>query len=610
MRNRRLATLAPLTFLLAACAVDGQDVDNQAAPQDEGDLFVARDDQATKLAGDLSLEKIVAERPDVVRGAGDLEVRRVRINDEGEAINRLAQSIRGVPVFGGEAIVRLDRRGQLQTVRDYLHRNLKVETRPALAEIDARKAAYNAVDGVVSREIGTDLQIVPRPMLGAALTYRVQLEGTLNDGSPTMPVVFVDAQTGEIVDQYDNLQTGKSLQTYTLNNGTSFNSATLKLTTTGTTTTGSGDAVVTQAHENAGRTYDFYFNNFGRDSYTGTGSTIKSYAHYSTGYVNAYWDGTRMVYGDGDNVNSSALTVLDVVAHELTHAVTSSESNLTYSYESGALNEAMSDIFGAAVEAARDGAVSGNTWKIGEECWTPGTAGDALRYMNDPAIAGDYDYYPTRYTGSQDNGGVHWNSGIANLAFYLAVAGGVHPRGKTSNQVPALHADGLTSIQMGAAIFYRANTDCLGASSNFAAARTCTVDAATALYGAAAATSISEAWTAVGVGGSSGGGGGGTYTSLGEVTGISVGKSKWSTTYTQATPAGAATLKVEISGGTGDADLYVRQGSAPTASLYTCRPYLEGNNEVCEIAAPSGTYYIRLYGYAASSGITLKTSYK
>ncbi|TKC95738.1 M4 family metallopeptidase [Polyangium fumosum] len=612
MRHRRLATLAPLTFLLAACAVDGQDVDNQAAPQDENDsVHVGHDAQAEKVAADLALQRIAAERPEIVRGVGDLSVRRVRIDKRGESVNRFVQSIDGIPVFGGEAIVRLDQRGQLRTVRDYLHRNLKVETKPTLAEIDARNVAYAAVDGVVSREIGTDLQILPRPMLGAALTYRVQLEGTLNDGSPTMPVVFIDAQTGEIVDQYDNLQTGKSLQTYTLNNGTSFNSATLKLTTTGTTTTGSGDAVVTQAHDNANRTYDFYFNNFGRDSYNSTGATIKSYAHYSTGYVNAYWDGTRMVYGDGNGTDASALTVLDVVAHELTHAVTSYESNLTYSYESGALNEAMSDIFGAAVEAARDGAVTTNTWKIGEECWTPATAGDALRYMYDPKLAGDYDYYPERYTGSQDNGGVHWNSGIANLAFYLAVMGGTHPRGETTNQVPALDANPVNSIKMGAAIFYDANTNCLSASSDFAAARTCTVEAATELYGAAAATSISEAWAAVGVGGSNGGGsGGGTYTPIGEVAGISVGKNKWSTSYTQATPAGATTLKVEISGGTGDADLYVRKGSAPTLTLYTCRPYLEGNNEVCEIPAPSGTYYIKLYGYVASSGITLKTSYK
>ncbi|MRG90477.1 M4 family metallopeptidase [Polyangium spumosum] len=607
MRNRRLVTLAPLTLLLAACAVDGQDVENQAAPQDENDrVFVGHDAQAEKVAADLAIQKIAAERPEVVRGAGDLAVRRVRINDQGDAVSRFTQSIEGVPVFGGEAVVRLDKRGRLQNVRDYLHRNLKVETKPTLAAVDARTVAFGAVDGVVSREIGTDLQIVPRPMLGAALTYRVQLEGTLNDGTPTMPVVFVDAQTGEIVDQYDNLQTARNRQTYTANTGTSLPGTLVRSESQAAVS----DAIVNMAHDNAGRTYDYYFNNFGRDSYTGSGTAIRSTVHYSKNYVNAFWNGSQMVYGDGDGVNSSALTVLDVVAHELTHAVTSYESNLTYSYESGALNEAMSDIFGAAIEAARDGSVSANTWKIGEECWTPGTSGDALRYMNDPKLAGDYDYYPERYQGSQDNGGVHWNSGIANLAFYLAVMGGTHPRGETSNQVPALSSNAMTSIQMGAAIFYDANTNCLGASSNFAAARTCTVDAANELYGADAATSISEAWAAVGVGSSGGGGGGGggsEWTSLGEVTGISLGAKKWSTTWTVSKSSAASKVRILITGGTGDADLYVRYGSAPTASAYSCRPYLTGNEEVCEFnPAQSGTYYIKIYGYKSSSGVTLR----
>ena len=119
--------------------------------------------------------------------------------------------------------------------------------------------------------------------------------------------------------------------------------------------------------------------------------------------------------------------------------------------------------------------------------------------MNDPALAGDYDYYPTRYTGTSDNGGVHWNSGIANLAFYLMVTGGTHPRGKTSTVVPALDANAYTSIQMAAAIFYRANTVYLTPGSTFSDARGATAQAATDLYGAAAAAAVNEAWTAVGV---------------------------------------------------------------------------------------------------------------
>ena len=599
MRNRRLASLAPLTLLLAACAVDGQDVGNQqSAPQDQ-DLFAGRDDQAMKVAAEIGLEKIAAERPEIVRGAGELKVARVHFDEAGDAHDRVMQTIDGVPVVGGEAIVHLDRGGRMLGVTDYLVRDLRVETKPALSKDEALSLAYAAVDGVVTGEKSTELQILPRRQLGAVLTYRVQLEATTIDGEPSMPVVFVDASNGEIIESYDNLQWARNRSTYDGKNLSTLPGTLVRSESSGT----SNDAVLNAAHDGAGITYDYYLSRHGRDSYNGAGAALKSTVHHQNNYVNAFWNGTQMVYGDGNGVDASPLTVLDVIGHELTHAVTEYSSGLIYQNESGALNEAMSDIFGAAIEAYRDGAVSANTWLIGEECWTPATPGDALRYMNDPATAtSDRDYYPTRYTGTSDNGGVHWNSGIANLAFYLAVMGGQHPRGKTSNVVPALSADPLESIDMGAKIFYRANTACLGASSKFADARACTISAANTLYGAAAATSITEAWTAVGVAAAP------TYSLLNQVNSISVGSKKWSTNYTVTTPAGSKAVKVEISGGTGDADLYVRFGSTPTLSSFTCRPYLAGNNEVCEFVPPqAGTYNIKIYGYAASSGITLKT---
>ena len=102
------------------------------------------------------------------------------------------------------------------------------------------------------------------------------------------------------------------------------------------------------------------------------------------------------------------------------------------------LNEAWSDILGVSAEAYKNGA-SSPSWKLGDEAYTPGVAGDALRYMDDPTEDGQsYDYYPERYTGTQDNGGVHLNSGIANLAYVLLVDGGSHPRNKTSEQVPSI----------------------------------------------------------------------------------------------------------------------------------------------------------------------------
>jgi vibriolysin len=356
---------------------------------------------------------------------------------------------------------------------------------------------------------------------------------------------------------------------------------------------------VNAAHDGAGWVYDYYKNVHNRDSYDGSGAQIKSTVHHKINYVNAFWNGTQMVYGDGDGVQSSPLTVLDVIGHEITHAVTERSSNLTYANESGALNEGMSDIFGAAIEAYRDGAVTGNTWKIGEECWTPGTAGDALRYMNNPGLAGDFDYYPTRYTGTSDNGGVHWNSGIANLAFYLAAAGGTHPKGKTSNVVPALDANASTSIQMAANIFYRANTQCLTAGSTFTDARDCTQQAASALYGANALASITEAWVAVGVPAPL------AYTTIGSESNLSSNKAG-QINRSYAVAAGTKAFKVSIAGNNGDADLYVKYGSAPTTASYTCRSAGANSNEGCTInPAQGGTYYVMIYAYTAYTGVTL-----
>ncbi|HUR81547.1 MAG TPA: M4 family metallopeptidase, partial [Thermoanaerobaculia bacterium] len=328
-------------------------------------------------------------------------------------------------------------------------------------------------------------------------------------------------------------------------------------------------------------------------------------------YNNAFWNGSQMVYGDGDGSQFGPFSrSLDVVAHELTHAVTERSANLVYSNESGALNEATSDILGSSAEGWKNG-ISANTWKLGEDAYTPATAGDALRYLNDPAAAGDSDYYPTRYTGTADGGGVHTNSGIANLAFYKMVAGGTHPRSKTTVNVTPLSTDINTSLTMGAKIWYRALTVYMTSSTNFSGARTATAQAATDLYGAAAAASVNQAWDCVGAPGGSGGGGGGTTTlSNGvAVTGIGASTGSW-VHYKITVPAGQSSLSIVMSGGTGDADMYVKRGAQPTSSVYDYRPYLNGNAETVTVTNPvAGDWYISLNAYSTFSGVTLKATY-
>jgi vibriolysin len=594
MRLSRLALVTPLLLIWAGCS----DSTSDTGDQKEQGVFVAGDDQSVRLAGEFGLQQI-AERPELFVGAGHLIARTVMIDDFGAAHVRVRQEFDGVPVFGGEAVIHLGSDGLFDSMTDRLTRDITVDLTPTLRDSDALDLALAAVgaDRQIMADPAADLQILRHDGVDH-LTFRVQLEMVNVDGEPTMPVVFIDAHTGEVVWSYDNLETVKNRLTYNAKN---------RQTLPGTLTRSEGqaqvaDAVVNQAHDNAGTTYDYYSSRHSRDSYNGAGATITSSVHYKQGYVNAFWNGTQMVYGDGDGVQSGPLTVLDVVGHELTHAVTETSSNLTYANESGALNEAMSDIFGASIEVYRDGAVSGNTWKVGEECWTPGTGGDALRYMNDPALAGDSDYYPTRYLGTSDNGGVHWNSGIANLAFYLMTAGGTHPRGSTSNVVPALDANSATSIQRASAIFYRANTTCLTPGSTFADARDCTQQAASFLYGATAQNSVSQAWIAVGVPAPL------SWTTIFSQNNMSAAKSV-KVNFSYARPAGATAMKFQTSGGSGDADLYVRFGSAPTLNVYDCRSAGATTAESCIMnPAQSGTYYVMINAYSAYSGMSFTAS--
>jgi vibriolysin len=437
MRIRRFMPLAlALSLPLAACSTQSSADDQpQMSLLREMPVFAGASPAALADAEERSMRHLQEVQPELLNGVDAVWTKRVSVDRLGEAHTRVTQTVDNIPVFGGEAIVHLRADGSFKSMTDSFVRNVGVDTKPVYKDFQAIDLAVDSRGGW-AKVTGTpeaDLQIVRKGRVDH-LTYRVQIDQFEVDSAPSMPVVFIDAHTGAVVDWYDDLKTSKSRKTYTANNGTSL-PGTLKRSEG---QAASGDSVLDQAHDNAGLTWDYYNTTYTRDSYDNAGATITSTVHYSTNYVNAYWNNVQMVYGDGDGSQSGPLTVLDVVAHELTHAVTSNESNLTYSYESGALNEAMSDIFGASVEAYRDGGANANTWKIGEECWTPGTAGDALRYMNDPALANNSDYYPDRYTGSSDNGGVHTNSGIANLAFYLFSQGGTHPRNKTTFNVPAI----------------------------------------------------------------------------------------------------------------------------------------------------------------------------
>ncbi|MCI1188684.1 M4 family metallopeptidase [Hymenobacter sp. DH14] len=280
------------------------------------------------------------------------------------------------------------------------------------------------------------------------------------------------------------------------------------------------DNVAGDAHVGAQATYDYWKNVHGRNSFDNAGAIIKSYVHFDdvpggAGYENAYWDGVRMTYGDGAT-RFRPLTALDVCGHEIGHAVCEKTANLTYSNESGAMNEGLSDIWGASIEAyavgtlgfTSGGVKAKSTWLIGEEIDKQQAA---LRSMSDPKSLGQPAYYKGQYwyTGTADNGGVHTNSGVLNHWYYILAVG----KSGTNEGGGAYTVTGV-GLDAAAKITYRMESVYMTASSTYSQARTYAIQAATDLYGAGSAqvTAVTNAWFAVGVGAAAGGGGGGTVT--------------------------------------------------------------------------------------------------
>lgn len=257
----------------------------------------------------------------------------------------------------------------------------------------------------------------------------------------------------------------------------------------------SQDVSVNEAYDGAGATYDLYFEVFKRNSIDDQGMRLDSTVHYSKKYNNAFWNGTQMVYGDGDgDLFESFTKPIDVIGHELTHGVTQFSANLEYRNQPGALNESMSDVFGSLVkQRVLKQTAEEADWLIGEGLLRPKVKGVALRSMKAPGTAYDdpilgKDPQPAHmdniYTGTRDNGGVHINSGIPNHAFYLA----------------ATKLGGFAWEKAGL-IWYTALTTRLKQKSNFKDAAEFTIAIAGELYGEESDEQIAvrDAWAQVGV---------------------------------------------------------------------------------------------------------------
>lgn len=413
---------------------------------------------------------------------------------------RFDQHHQGVPVWGGQLMAHVAADGHLEAVNGEYYANLAVDTIPIISFADARQRAL--------AELG-DEEAVLRPERSRLVIYA-------RDGKPALTwlvnlysarvlgdwMIFVDAHDGSIRHRYNNLPFALERRTFTANNQRDLPGS--LVCTEADPHCAAGDTDARAAHIHASLVYSYYKTVHGRDSYDNLGGVLTSTVHYDVAYNNAFWNGQQVVYGDGDGVTFAPLArALDIVAHELTHAVTQYTSDLIYEDQSGALNESLSDIFAAMVEFFATPAQA--DWLIGEDVYTPGTPGDALRSLSDPTQGVYNPTLPARGPGQPDHmslyaslplwidqGGIHINSGIPNKAAYLLAQGGTF--------------HGITVIGIGRGkmerIFYRAATLCLTPGANFASARACTIQAAKDLFGNASpeVASVRDAWAAVGIG--------------------------------------------------------------------------------------------------------------
>lgn len=325
------------------------------------------------------------------------------------------------------------------------------------------------------------------------LIYHADEEGTAHTAYSGAREIIADSHEGEY--RLRDASRGDGVRTFDMNEGTFYGDAVdfIDDDNDWNNVNPEKDEYATDAHWGAEMTYDYFLSDHDRNSIDNAGFQLNSYVHYSVDFDNAFWDGERMTYGDG-NVYFTPLTGLDVCGHEVTHGLTTFTANLVYADESGALNESFSDIFGTAIE--HFGRPEDWDWLIGLDIGLTGP----LRSMSNPNSEGDPDTYFGDYwapLGGGDSGGVHTNSGVQNFWYYLLSVGGTG----TNDNGDAYDVESI-GIESASAIAFRNLTVYLTTSSQFNDARFYSLVAAEDLFGGCSfeVQQTGNAWYAVGVG--------------------------------------------------------------------------------------------------------------
>lgn len=461
----------------------------------------------------------------------------VFVDDLGQAHVRYQQTFRGLPVFEGQAIVHVDLASRsVLDVTDALLSFGSIDTTPGLGADNARGRALESLGLPPGLRARSNLLVIVDNSVGF-LAWQVHVEDDDSRG-PIDQIAFVEARGRGVLRSWDNLKTGAAVGT-----GNTYFNGVVALTTNQTTsyrlldptrgsqftcdmrnrqaqcyymddadntwgdsTLGNSQTVAADAQYGSAVTWDYYKNIHNRNGIANNSQGSYSRVHYGRNYNNAFWSDSCfcMTYGDGDGKTFNPFDSLDVAGHEMTHGVTSRTANLTYSGESGGLNEGTSDIFGTMVEFHAANASDPGDYLIGERLYKSG-GGKALRYMYKPSLDGSSAdcWYPG--VGSLN---VHYSSGVANHFYYL-LAEGTAPSGgpasptcTASDARIATGAASLTGIgrAKAGAIWYRALTAYMTPSTTYGGARAASLSAASDLYGGSSSAEyakVAAAWAAV-----------------------------------------------------------------------------------------------------------------
>jgi Zn-dependent metalloprotease len=395
--------------------------------------------------------------------AQELTLMRVRSNEKGRTSVRYQQVYESIPVLAGELIVNQDSMGRLLSISGEISPALSTSTTPTFLSPDAKKLALEAVAKYYGLSTGDleatdpelwvfDERLLRPSSRPATLVWRMDVTGIRR--TDIRELVLINADFGGIALHFNQVDAALDREIYDNDNDDSLGLPGFgPVRSEGDPATGITD--VDLAYDYSGDMYNFFLIEHGRDSLDNAGMTMISTVRYcdplyTCPFANAFWNGTQMVYGQG------YASADDVVGHELTHGVTDYESHLFYFYQSGAINETFSDIWGEFIDLTNGAGDDspGVRWLMGEDL-----AAGEIRDMSNPPAFGDPDRTGSGnfWCGTSDNGGVHINSGVANKAAYLLTDG------DTFN---GYVVTGL-GIPKVADLFYEVNTNLMTSGGNF-----------------------------------------------------------------------------------------------------------------------------------------------